>query len=105
MIKKLTKTEVTQKLKRLSGWKMVKGRNAITKTFKFKDFMQAFGWMTAMAIYAEKKDHHPEWFNVYSTVEVVLSTHDIGGVSNLDIELAKKMNSTSKSGNQISFKM
>jgi 4a-hydroxytetrahydrobiopterin dehydratase len=99
MIKKLTKTEVTQKLKRLSGWKMVKGRNAITKTFKFTDFMQAFGWMTAMAIYAEKKDHHPEWFNVYSTVEVVLSTHDIGGVSNLDIELAKKMNSTSKSGN------
>ena len=99
MIKKLTKTEVTQKLKRLSGWKMVKGRNAITKTFKFKDFMQAFAWMTSMAIYAEKKDHHPEWFNVYSTVEVVLSTHDIGGVSNLDIELAKKMNSTSKSGN------
>ena len=99
MIKKLTKTEVTQKLKRLSGWKMVKGRNAITKTFKFKDFIQAFGWMTSMAIYAEKKDHHPEWFNVYSTVEVVLSTHDIGGVSNLDIELAKKMNSTSKSGN------
>ena len=99
MIKKLTKTEVIQKLKRLSGWKMVKGRNAITKTFKFKDFMQAFGWMTSMAIYAEKKDHHPEWFNVYSTVEVVLSTHDIGGVSNLDIELAKKMNSTSKSGN------
>ena len=99
MIKKLSKTEVTQKLKRLSGWKMVKGRNAITKTFKFKDFIQAFGWMTAMAIYAEKKDHHPEWFNVYNTVEVVLSTHDIGGVSNLDIELAKKMNSTSKSGN------
>ena len=99
MIKKLTKTEVTQKLKRLSGWKMVKGRNAITKTFKFKDFIQAFSWMTAMAIYAEKKNHHPEWFNVYSTVEVVLSTHDIGGVSNLDIELAKKMNSTSKSGN------
>ena len=96
MIKKLKKTEVTQKLKRLSGWKMVKGRNAITKTFKFKDFIQAFGWMTAMAIYAEKKDHHPEWFNVYSTVEVVLSTHDIGGVSNLDIELAKKMNLTFK---------
>ena len=93
MIKKLTKTEVTQKLKRLSGWKMVKERNAITKTFKFKDFMQAFGWMTAMAIYAEKKDHHPEWFNVYSTVEVTLSTHDAGGVTQLDIDLAKKMNS------------
>ena len=98
MIKRLAKSEVTQKLKRLSGWKMVKGRNAITKTFKFKDFIQAFGWMTAMAIYAEKKDHHPEWFNVYSTVEVVLSTHDIGGVSNLDIELAKKMNLTFKKG-------
>ena len=98
-MKKLSKTEVTNKLKRLSGWKMVKGRSAITKTFKFNNFQEAFGWMTSMAIYAEKKDHHPEWFNVYSTVEVVLSTHDIGGVSNLDIELAKKMNSTSKSGN------
>ena len=93
MIKKLTKTEVAQKLKRLSGWKMVKGRNAITKTFKFNDFMQAFGWMTSMAIFAEKKDHHPEWFNVYNTVEVILSTHDAGGVTQLDIDLAKKMNS------------
>ena len=92
MIKKLTKTEVTQKLKRLSGWKMVKGSNAITKTFKFKDFIQAFGWMTAMAIYAEKKDHHPEWFNVYSTVVVTLSTHDSGGVTKLDLEMAQEMN-------------
>ena len=94
MIKKLTKTEVTQKLKRLSGWKMVKGRNAITKTFKFKDFMQAFGWMTAMAIYAEKKDHHPEWFNVYNRVEVVLTTHDAGGISQLDIDMARFMDRT-----------
>ena len=92
MIKKLTKIEVTQKLKRLSGWKMVKGRNAITKTFKFKDFMQAFGWMTAMAIYAEKKDHHPEWVNVYSTVVVTLSTHDSGGVTKLDLDMAQEMN-------------
>ena len=92
MIKKLTKTEVTQKLKRLSGWKMVKGRNAITKTFKFKDFMQAFGWMTSMAICAEKKDHHPEWFNVYNTVVVTLSTHDSGGVTKLDLEMAQEMN-------------
>ena len=96
MIKKLTKTEVTQKLKRLSGWKMVKGRNAITKTFKFKDFMQAFGWMTAMAIYAEKKDHHPEWFNVYNKVNVTLSTHDAGGITELDIKLAKEMDKTAK---------
>ena len=92
MIKKLTKTEVTQKLKRLSGWKMVKGHNAITKTFKFTDFMQAFGWMTAMAIYAEKKDHHPEWFNVYSTGVVTLSTHDSGGVTKLDLDMAQEMN-------------
>ena len=92
MIKKLTKTEVTQKLKRLAGWKMVKGRNAITKTFKFKDFIQAFSWMTAMAIYAEKKNHHPEWFNVYSTVVVTLSTHDSGGVTKLDLDMAQEMN-------------
>ena len=92
MIKKLSKTEVAQKLKRLSGWKMIKGRNAITKTFKFKGFIQAFGWMTAMAIYAEKKDHHPEWFNVYSTVVVTLSTHDSGGVTKLDLDMAQEMN-------------
>ena len=92
MIKRLAKSEVTQKLKRLSGWKMVKGHNAITKTFKFKDFIQAFGWMTSMAIYAEKKDHHPEWFNVYSTVIVTLSTHDSGGVTKLDLDMAQEMN-------------
>jgi 4a-hydroxytetrahydrobiopterin dehydratase len=92
MIKKFAKTEITQKLKRLSGWKMVKGRNAITKTFKFKDFVQAFGWMTSMAIYAEKKDHHPEWFNVYNTVVVTLSTHDSGGVTKLDLDMAQEMN-------------
>ncbi len=92
-MKKLSKIEVTKKLKKLSGWKIVKGRSAITKTFQFKDFTEAFGWMTSMALYAEKKDHHPEWFNVYNTVEVTLSTHDAGGITQLDIELAKKMNS------------
>ena len=92
-MKKLSKTEVTNKLKKLSGWKLMKGRNSITKTFKFKNFTEAFGWMTSMALYAEKKDHHPEWFNVYNTVEVTLSTHDAGGVTQLDIDLAKKMNS------------
>ena len=95
-MKKLSKIEVTNKLKRLSGWKLVKGRNAITKTFKFKNFTEAFGWMTSMALYAEKKDHHPEWFNVYSTVEVTLSTHDSGGVTNLDLDMAREMNRTSK---------
>ena len=95
-MKKLSKTEVANKLKRLSGWKLVKGRNAISKTFKFKNFTEAFGWMTSMALYAEKKDHHPEWFNVYSSVEVTLSTHDAGGVTNLDLDMAREMNRTSK---------
>ena len=95
-MKKLSKTEVTNKLKKLSGWKLVKGRNAISKTFNFKNFTEAFGWMTSMALYAEKKDHHPEWFNVYSTVEVTLSTHDAGGVTNLDLDMAREMNRTSK---------
>ena len=95
-MKKLSKVEVTKKLKKLAGWKLVKGRNAITKIFKFKDFTEAFGWMTSMALYAEKKDHHPEWFNVYSTVEVTLSTHDAGGVTNLDTDMAREMNRTSK---------
>ena len=93
-MKKLSKTEVTNKLKKLSGWKLVKGRNAITKKFKFKNFTEAFGWMTSMALYAEKKDHHPEWFNVYSTVEVTLSTHDAGGVTSLDLDMAREMNQT-----------
>ena len=91
-MKKLSKTEVTKKLKKLSGWKLIKGRNAITKTFKFKNFTDAFGWMTSMALYAEKKDHHPEWFNVYSTVNVTLSTHDAGGVTSLDLDMAREMN-------------
>ena len=95
-MKRLSTIEVTKKLKKLSGWKLVRGRSAITKTFKFKNFTEAFGWMTSMALYAEKKDHHPEWFNVYSTVEVTLSTHDAGGVTNLDLDMAREMNRASK---------
>ena len=95
-MKKISKTQLAKRLKRLSGWKLVKGRSAITKTFKFNNFQEAFGWMTSMAIYAEKKDHHPEWFNVYSTVEVTLSTHDAGGVTNLDLDMAREMNQKSK---------
>ena len=67
------------------------GRDAITKTFKFDDFNAAFGWMTRVALAAEKLDHHPEWFNVYSRVEVLLATHDAGGVTELDVKLAKIM--------------
>ncbi|MFI4936525.1 MAG: 4a-hydroxytetrahydrobiopterin dehydratase [Caulobacterales bacterium] len=78
-------------LKNLPGWGEAKGRDAITKTFKFADFNAAFGWMTRVALAAEKLDHHPEWFNVYNRVEVTLATHDAGGVTELDVKLAKLM--------------
>ena len=76
-----------------SGWAMVEGRDALVKTFKFKDFTEAFGWMTRAAMWAEKWNHHPEWSNVYNRVEVVLTTHDVGGLSTLDAKLARKMDS------------
>jgi 4a-hydroxytetrahydrobiopterin dehydratase len=79
----------------LAGWKEVSGRDAIAKTFTFKDFNEAFGFMSRAALVAEKSDHHPEWRNVYKTVEVVLSTHDAGGVTDKDIDLAKAMNTIS----------
>jgi len=78
-------------LARLSGWSEVSGRDAIAKKFTFKDFNQAFGFMTRAALVAEKMDHHPEWFNVYKTVEVTLATHDAGGVTDLDVKLAEAM--------------
>jgi 4a-hydroxytetrahydrobiopterin dehydratase len=78
-------------LGKLNGWSEVSGRDAITKKFSFKDFKEAFGFMTRAALVAEKMDHHPEWFNVYKTVEVTLSTHDAGGVTDLDIKLAGEM--------------
>lgn len=80
----------------LSGWSETAGREAIGRTFTFKDFNEAFGFMTRAALVAEKMDHHPEWRNVYRTVEVVLSTHDAGGVTALDIELATAMNGIAK---------
>jgi 4a-hydroxytetrahydrobiopterin dehydratase len=78
-------------LAQLNGWSAADGRDAITKTFKFADFNAAFGWMTRVALAAEKLDHHPEWFNVYSRVEVLLATHDADGVTELDVTLAKIM--------------
>ncbi|AHD01838.1 MULTISPECIES: 4a-hydroxytetrahydrobiopterin dehydratase [Leisingera] len=74
-----------------TGWEMVEGRDAITKTFKFSNFADAFGWMTRAAIWAEKWNHHPEWSNVYNRVTVVLTTHDVDGISALDAKLARKM--------------
>jgi 4a-hydroxytetrahydrobiopterin dehydratase len=76
----------------LAGWSEAQGRDAITKKFVFADFNAAFGFMTRAALVAEKMDHHPEWFNVYKTVEVTLATHDAGGVTELDVELAQAMN-------------
>jgi 4a-hydroxytetrahydrobiopterin dehydratase len=73
------------------GWSEVEGRDAITKTFTFSDFNEAFGWMTRVAMVAEHMNHHPEWFNVYKKVEVTLATHDAGGLSNLDVAMASKM--------------
>lgn len=74
-----------------TGWKMAESRDAIEKTFEFADFADAFGWMTRVAIWAEKWDHHPEWRNVYNRVEVTLITHDVDGLSSLDAKLARKM--------------
>ena len=74
-----------------NGWALVEGRDAICKTFEFSDFTAAFAWMTRAALWAEKWNHHPEWFNVYKTVQVTLSTHDVGGLSALDAKLARKM--------------
>lgn len=76
----------------LKGWIEADGGNALSRTFTFKDFNAAFGFMTRAALVAEKSDHHPDWRNVYKTVEVTLSTHDSGGVTERDIALAKAMN-------------
>lgn len=89
----LLSTEARQSaLQGLPGWTDTPGRDAIAKTFTFKDFNEAFGFMARVALVAEKHDHHPEWRNVYKTVEVVLSTHDAGGVTALDVDLARAMN-------------
>ena len=74
-----------------NGWSMVDGRDAITKTFEFKNFIDAFGWMTRVAIWAEKWNHHPEWCNTYNQVRVTLISHDADGLTDRDIKLAQKM--------------
>ena len=89
--KPLTGVERAKALHGLKGWAEAKNRDAITKTFQFKSFNQAWGWMSRVALIAEKTDHHPEWSNVYGRVEVTLSTHSAGGVTEKDIALARKM--------------
>ncbi len=89
MMKKLTGPERAAALAGLKGWREVHGRDAIAKEFRFKDFNAAFGFMARVALMAERMDHHPEWSNVYNRIEIVLATHDAGGVSERDIALAR----------------
>ncbi|HEY5006467.1 MAG TPA: 4a-hydroxytetrahydrobiopterin dehydratase [Caulobacteraceae bacterium] len=88
---KPSKIPVAEALKGLQGWTAAPGREAIARSFKFADFNAAFAFMTEVALSASRLDHHPEWSNVYNKVEVVLTTHDAGGVTKNDVELAKIM--------------
>jgi len=88
----MSKTEIESAMPSLTGWALMEGREAIQKTFVFKNFVEAFGFMTKAALMAEKMNHHPEWSNVYKTVDVTLATHDVNGLSELDIKMAKAMN-------------
>ncbi|MCH8081460.1 MAG: 4a-hydroxytetrahydrobiopterin dehydratase [Proteobacteria bacterium] len=92
MAEKLSEEARAAELINLAGWDEVEGRDAIKKTFTFKDFNQAFGFMTRVALKADQMDHHPEWFNVYNRVEVTLTTHDAKGLTMRDIKLAHFMN-------------
>ena len=91
MAKLLTPEERKAALGRLPGWRTAEGRDAITRTFTFADFNEAFGFMTRAALVAEKMDHHPEWTNVYRTVTVTLTSHDVGGLTGRDVALADAM--------------
>lgn len=91
MTERLSPQDRSAALDTLEGWHDVDGRDAITKRFKFKSFNEAFGFMTRIAMEAERMNHHPEWFNVYNSVEVTLSTHDCDGLSELDVALARFM--------------
>lgn len=92
MVEKLSMEARAAALAELPGWSAQPDRDAIARTFTFKDFNEAFGFMARVALVAEKADHHPEWRNVYKTVEVVLTTHDASGVTSRDVALAHAMN-------------
>lgn len=91
---KLSESEIQKEVSRLAGWKIVGGK--LNKSFEFKDFVRAFGFMTRVAMEAEKMNHHPEWFNVYNRVKIDLVTHDVGGISNYDFRLAKIIDGAAK---------
>ena len=92
MVERLSDEDVQAALADLPGWEMVEGRSAITRQFTFKDFNETFGFMTQVALQAERLDHHPEWINVYNRIEITLSTHDAGGLSDRDIAMARFIN-------------
>lgn len=92
-IARLTEAEVKALLGAVPGWALRADGKAIERTFKFKDFNQAFGFMTRVALYADKADHHPEWFNVYNRVEITLTTHDADGLSARDADMARAIES------------
>ena len=87
---KLTETEMGQAVASLKGWELRDGK--LHREFKFKNFVEAWGFMSRVALLAEKMNHHPEWFNVWNTVRIALSIHEVGGLSNSDVELATKIN-------------
>lgn len=97
MVERLKPEDRAAGLKTLQDWHLCDGREAIFKSFKFRDFQEAFGFMTRVALVAEKMNHHPEWSNVYRTVDVTLATHDVGGLSELDLELARAIDSIAAS--------
>jgi len=96
MVEKLAGDARRDALATLDSWAEVEDRDAIQKSFRFQDFNEAFGFMGRIALMAEKMDHHPEWFNVYNRVDITLSTHDAGGVSERDIALAKFIDMTNR---------
>jgi 4a-hydroxytetrahydrobiopterin dehydratase len=92
--RKLSQNEIEQEVGKLDNWKVVNGK--INKTLEFDDFVQAFGFMTKVAMNAERMNHHPEWFNVYNRVRIDLVTHDVDGISNYDVELARIIDAIAK---------
>ncbi|HXF90874.1 MAG TPA: 4a-hydroxytetrahydrobiopterin dehydratase [Candidatus Nitrosotenuis sp.] len=96
MVEKLKKDDIDHRITDISGWRLNDDALSIEKTFKFKNFQEAFGFMTQVALIAEKMDHHPEWFNVYNRVDIKLTTHDCNGLSIKDFELAKKIENCRK---------
>src|ERR1700733_9904635 len=97
-MKKLSDSERTDALKALTGWTLQADRDAIERSIKFKDFSTAWGFMNRVALAAEAADHHPEWFNVYNRVDIVLSTHDAGGLASKDVEFGREINGFAQDG-------